>query len=271
LSTILKALKRIDHTTPPPEDLQFRPLGIDTKETLRARVYKIWLYRKLYLSLILVVAVIGAGWFVYSQKYLLISKLAPGRTTEKVPIYQAKIHPNPNPSEDPAKKRTPPPGRQNFGIGINAEKNPAGVDISSKPLPQMPAQQKNQKIPILTSSDKTRSLGKKLTAKPQISQTQSGSQKAVQRSPLQPPAESTEKTQPMPPKVPRSYRRLDDDKLKLQAIAWSNEATQRIAVINGHVVREGESVEGFSVNQIRQENVIVNDGAESWQLEFSLK
>ena len=75
----------------------------------------------------------------------------------------------------------------------------------------------------------------------------------------------------MPPQVPRAYQRLDDDKLKLQAIAWSHEAAQRIAVINGHVVREGETVEGFSVNQIRQEDVIVNDGTESWQLEFSLK
>ena len=75
----------------------------------------------------------------------------------------------------------------------------------------------------------------------------------------------------MPPQAPRNYRRLADDKLKLQAIAWSKSAAQRIAVINGHVVREGESVEGFSVNQIRQEDVIVNDGSESWQLEFSLK
>ena len=71
--------------------------------------------------------------------------------------------------------------------------------------------------------------------------------------------------------VTTSYQRLDDSKLKLQAIAWSPDAAQRIAVINGHIVREGESVEGFLVNQIRQENVVVNDGSESWQLEFGLK
>jgi hypothetical protein len=76
LSTILKALKRIDHTTPPPEDLQSRPLKIDTKETLKTRITKIRLYRKLYLSVVLLVAVIAAGWFVYSQKDLFISKLS---------------------------------------------------------------------------------------------------------------------------------------------------------------------------------------------------
>lgn len=68
-----------------------------------------------------------------------------------------------------------------------------------------------------------------------------------------------------------SYQRLDNSKLKLQAIAWSNDAAQRIAVINDRVVREGESVEGFSINQIRQEDVIVNDGTQSWQLEFGLR
>ena len=71
--------------------------------------------------------------------------------------------------------------------------------------------------------------------------------------------------------VKRSYKRLDDPKIKLQAIAWSNDASKRIAVINGHVVREGESVEGFLIDQIRQEDVVVNDGSTSWQLEFSLK
>jgi len=59
--------------------------------------------------------------------------------------------------------------------------------------------------------------------------------------------------------------------LQLQAIAWSKNAAQRIAVINGHIVREGESVEGFSVTQIRQDDIIVNDGNESWQVEFRLK
>jgi hypothetical protein len=67
LSTILKALKRIDQTSPPPEDLQSQQLRIDTKETLKTRISKIRLQRKVYLSLILLVAIIAAGWFVYSQ------------------------------------------------------------------------------------------------------------------------------------------------------------------------------------------------------------
>ena len=272
MSTILKALKRIDHTSPPPEDLQSRPLRIDTKKTLKTRITKIRLYRKLYLSMILLVVVIAAGWFVYSQKDRFVSKLSSDRTSEKAPIYQAKIHPNPNQTENAAKNSTTSSGHQNIRTGTNNEQDSAGINISSRPLPQMPAQQKNQKKPIFILSDKNKPLEQKSTAKANISQSPSAvSQNQIQQNQRQPAVTSTEKTQAMSPQVPRTYRRLDDDKLKLQAIAWSKLAAQRIAVINDHIVREGESVAGFSVNQIRQEDVIVNDGTESWQLEFSLK
>ena len=64
---------------------------------------------------------------------------------------------------------------------------------------------------------------------------------------------------------------INDSKLKLQAIAWSDDAPRRLAVINNHIVREGETVDGFSITNIRKDDVIVNDGTTSWRLEFSLK
>jgi type II secretory pathway component PulC len=64
---------------------------------------------------------------------------------------------------------------------------------------------------------------------------------------------------------------IDDSKLKLQAIAWSDDAARRMAVINNHIVREGEAVDGFSITKIREDDVIVNDGTTSWRVKFSLK
>lgn len=272
MSTILKALKRVDRSAPPPEDLQSWPPRVDTKETLKGRLSEIRQYRKLFWSSILLVAVIGAGWFAYSQKHLFLSAPEPGRTSEKAPIYQAKIHPDPNPAENSAKKKTGPAGRQNVPAATKTEQDPAGAGMPSRILPRIPALQKNQKKPIFTASDRTGSSAQPPAAKPQIPRTQAEvNQEAAPGSPPQGAGASSVKTQTPPPQVSRSYRLLDDDKLKLQAIAWSNEAARRIAVINGHVVREGESVEGFSINQIRREDVIVNDGTESWQLEFKLK
>jgi hypothetical protein len=69
----------------------------------------------------------------------------------------------------------------------------------------------------------------------------------------------------------RTYDRIDDSKLKLQALAWFNDATKRMAVINSHIVREGGSVEGYQVTEIRRQDVVVNDGKKSWRLEFALK
>jgi hypothetical protein len=69
----------------------------------------------------------------------------------------------------------------------------------------------------------------------------------------------------------RTYDRIDDSKLKLQALAWFNDASKRMAVINSHIVREGGSVEGYQVTQIRRQDVVVSDGKKSWSLEFGLK
>ena len=68
-----------------------------------------------------------------------------------------------------------------------------------------------------------------------------------------------------------SVRVLDDSNFKLQAIAWSADAERRIVVINNRIVREGGTIDGFSVTQIREDDVIINDGTNSWRLEFSLK
>lgn len=67
-----------------------------------------------------------------------------------------------------------------------------------------------------------------------------------------------------------TYDRIDDSRLKLQALAWSDDAARRIAVINGRIVHEGESVDGYQVIKIRQEDVVVNEGGKSWRLEFGL-
>ena len=81
MSTILKALKRVDQTTASPDDLQAWPPKIDTQKTVKARVKKIWLYRKVYLTLILTVVLIAAGWLAYSQREWLASRIFPQKTS----------------------------------------------------------------------------------------------------------------------------------------------------------------------------------------------
>ncbi len=73
------------------------------------------------------------------------------------------------------------------------------------------------------------------------------------------------------PEISRKYDRIGEDKLRLQALAWFNDASKRMAVINSHIVREGGSVDGYQVTQIRKQDVVVNDGKKSWRLVFGFQ
>lgn len=65
--------------------------------------------------------------------------------------------------------------------------------------------------------------------------------------------------------------RKDDTRLKLQAIAWSPDPEKRIAVINDRVVKEGNSIDGISVRQIDEDQVVVQEGGVIWKIVFDLK
>jgi hypothetical protein len=222
-----------------------------------------------YLTLILIIMVIAAGWLAYSQKHWLAGKIFPQKTSAKGPIYQAKISPGSDESRGFVSEKEPALKRQNVRPDAGSGQRLTGVDRPPSRLPRPPESQKSHKNKILPSSRKIQPPGTKITAKSNTSGLPAAISEKSVPSDTRPSAAAPAKKSPS--RVERSYRRLDDSKLDLQAIAWSKEASQRLAVINGHIVREGESVEGFLVNQIRQDTVIVNDGTASWQLEFGLK
>ena len=158
MSTILKALKRIDQTSPP-DDLQAWPPKVDPQKPVRARVQKIWLYRKVYLALILTVVLIAAGWLAYGQRHWLASKILPQKTSAKGPIYQAKIRPGADESKGAVSQKAPTVKRQKARSSASPAPRPAGVGQASRRVPPIRASQKNQKDKMLTSSAKARSPG----------------------------------------------------------------------------------------------------------------
>ncbi len=86
------------------------------------------------------------------------------------------------------------------------------------------------------------------------------------------PTESPSAARAAPAKTAEDgFDRLDESKLKVMAIAWSQDPNRRIAVINGRIIKEGESVDGYSVTRIRKDDIIVGDGSKSWRVVFTLK
>jgi hypothetical protein len=282
LSTILKALKQVDQTAPP-DDIQSWPPEVDTKKTVKTRVESIQPKRKVYLAIALVVIIAAAGLFVYNQKDLLLARLSPGRVLEKDklrssasskkgPVHHAQIKPSASKQTARSAKTDPPPTMGNQPAGLKQEPKQTGTDKQLRQLPKIPVRKNIIKPLDDMTSGQSQPLPKAVKPKSRISRSQTSNPKQPVRSQAGDPARSSAKKANSAVKpASQTYRRLDDPKLKLQAIAWSANAAQRIAVINNHVVREGESVEGFSVNQIRQDDIIVNDGTESWRLDFGLK
>ena len=238
---------------------------------------------KLVSALVILLVVLAAGWFAYSQRHFILAKLLPAESSENIPqksatsgdkkpIYQAKIKTPPGKENKPGPGESAAPGKQ------NANKPPPKKVTAPPPAKLVPGKPIPKNITRPLRSSKPVPVKKKTALKSTTKRVQPFQ---PSRSRQMPPNASTNKPSPRTPATPKtasgrenildSLSTITDSKLKLQAIAWSDDATRRMAVINNQIVREGGMVDGFSVIKIRRDDVIVNDGSASWRLEFSLK
>ncbi len=63
---------------------------------------------------------------------------------------------------------------------------------------------------------------------------------------------------------------LEGSDLKLQAIAWADDPKSRIAVINGSIVREGDSIGNMLVMRINEDEILLRESGEVRKLVFRL-
>lgn len=64
---------------------------------------------------------------------------------------------------------------------------------------------------------------------------------------------------------------LNDPDMKLQAITWSREPHKRITVINNRILHEGETVSGYLLVSINQDDVVLGREEKTWKLLFRIK
>ena len=63
-------------------------------------------------------------------------------------------------------------------------------------------------------------------------------------------------------------KRSNQTKIEVQAIAWSNDPKSRLAVINGLILRERESIDNVIVMHIGKDAIIFKKGREEWKQMF---
>jgi hypothetical protein len=282
LSSILKALKKIEEDSPPPQTHPSMPKSIASMQAIRSNTGGRW-PKVLYLSIVLlgigVVTVI-----LFSQRRLIIAKImsiasseAPTAgeafDTSRNSVYRAKV---PTPSSKPAPK---PPIVTRRLPKTQIKKNVSGSADKKFQAGTKPGKRRvnggaspSQRSPGLRAPDATLNALVKKTLKTGLPPRDSAPAKRVTaRKSTRPTAPATSAKQSAKTRSRETYDRITGSKLKLQALAWSDDAVRRMVVINGRIVHEGGSVDGYQVVEIRMEDVIVNAAGKSWRLEFGLR
>lgn len=251
MSSILKALKKIE-TAGAPEEPRGQGAPYELQAVFSSRPGARWYSRRGVLCLLAAVLV-AAGATAY---YVWPDGSPPSQTTAvtrevRSPLPSGQVAP---PAPQPARPIPAPPpapaprSRQSVDGPL-----PAGSQAKAPPPIQAPPP---------SSRIRPQDGGGPST-------TETRPQLAQRNSPAQ---ERAAAGRPVGSRSPEdSLSRLEESKLKVMAIAWADDPARRLAVVNGHIVKEGESVEGYSVMQIRKDDIIVNDGGRSWRVELNLK
>lgn len=263
MSSILKALKKLESDSshqdifiPWPRNIQRKRNGItDTGRTGRT-AKKIIL-----IAALLVIVASGAMWF--GRKQVSIKGLDSGTISSSVkeetkkPAAELKTPYHPAPS---ALEKKPLP----------VSKQESTLVEKPKPRPKKPTvgAPRHQKRVTPTTSPVKPYQEKKF-------ESFNKAQSPLIEKETKPPtpmlkSDKEEKSAVIPKKQSSPIEQMDGNRLKLDAIAWSDDPKKRIAVINGRIVREGESVEGYVIIRIDVEEVIVREGGKSWRLVFRI-
>ncbi len=262
MSSILKALKKIDASAPPEEFLN-RPQAFNPRAVFGLRQPGRWLTSKTIWMGLAAVVVLAAG--------ILIRGWIPGAAgpLDGKPLTAAAD--SAPAGADPFRARLPDGKKAAPAPPVAAPPLPGQTSPAAAPAP-LPedapeaAEDERPAPPARSVKPAARVLPKKTPPAP-----------SAERAAALPPSVADTRKTPPPGRAPAvrtpedNLSRLNDSKLKVMAIAWHGEATRRIAVVNGHIVKEGESVDGYTITRIRKDDVIVNDGSRSWRVEFALK
>jgi hypothetical protein len=256
LSSILKALKKIDESSPPDDNSPPWPHPEEARDAITRSIKKRWLIRRMTTYILVAACLISLTVLLYFRQADKASRARNADTQPEKITNQGQVHRAKTVKTAPSTASTPPvrkplPGNTPPGL----QRTPAPPTAE----PSRPAAGRNQ----------TRKPLPKKSMKAITKREPRTGGKAVRTSPPEP--DTVKSSTASPAEKPTQYSRLQSTEMKLQAIAWAPEPSRRIAVVNGSIVKEGDSVAGYTLMRIRKDDIVLNDGRKSWQLEFGLQ
>ncbi|MEE4313573.1 MAG: general secretion pathway protein GspB [Desulfofustis sp.] len=269
MSSILKALKKIDETSRSSDNGHPWPQP-GARDAISRNIKKRWLVRQLTTYALVAACLISLVVLLYwrqtgrpPQRQAAATKPAPAATEQ---VHRAKIERPPAPGSQPdSAGRQMRPATRSEPIDKPA---PAAMKTESN-MRKAPAEAAARNITEDARIPEPRKPLPKRSMKAETKVEPQAVARKDRRDAAPTPVSGSAKASRID-KAPE-YSRLQNSDLVLQAIAWSPEPDNRIAVINGSIVREGETIDGFTLEQIRPDDIVLNDGGKRWQLEFGLK
>ncbi len=64
---------------------------------------------------------------------------------------------------------------------------------------------------------------------------------------------------------------IENDILKIQAISWSANPSERVAVVNDKVLSEGDFINGYHLLEIQKDQIILQNSGHAYNLEFKYR
>ena len=273
MSSILKALKKLEDESPSPVDDPSWLQSVDEKESgfefLKGHFVT---YRRIYGTFAILLLVLAAGAALNSK--LGIVKITPAplisakqQVGTATPVPSLKNESRAMPDLKPAgnMKRQLPETRPKETPRLLTDRpgKKEGFEILSKKTDKPPTPATPE---LETLAVESRKPAGHLLA------TTSSKVRSYSKSEIDIHApEKDSALQPLRSPDPGQFigaEMLDDPNMKLQAISWSENTEKRLAVINSKIVRSGSRVGSYIVFQINQDDVIVRQGEELRKILF---
>jgi hypothetical protein len=263
LSSILRALKKVEsdprhQAKTGPLDSKFVPLADTSPQKTPAGIIMMVIGGGLVCGVVIL-----AGWWFFAEKNRLpaVAPQALPRQilpeTEMAPVAPREAA-SPGPSA-PLANRQAEPAADILAPPKSAAQIPGAKPVILEPSP--PVIEPKATMPVDGSAAES-ALPAPAIPRPEITAKAPAEKGAV---PVTEPPEVATKVKPIAIPV------LNDPEMKLQAITWSKEPLKRIVVINNRILRQGETVSGYRIDTINQDDVELSNGGEKWQLVFRIK
>jgi hypothetical protein len=243
LSAILEALKKIERE-PQQTGLQSLPQQLDPRKSLEKRLRRQWFRRRM-ITLSFLLPLLGVGAWAVIQYNPWV------RTGTSIPA----VHSDASKAE-PKPTVVPPKSRRGTLSSLSvSEKTPGQTGL---PRPKI-----NEETGFVPSGERAFVPNAERSFVPNAERSLKSSPREIRKETQE--ASPAIQTQKSPSPSP------GETDLKLDALVWSSNPRSRFAVINGQIVRAGETVKGAAITGIERDHVALKSGNKTWELRLNFQ